>query len=69
MKYQIDDKTGCIVIKGREKEREQWRKYAWINEESRLVFPKGVSPKEKKEIVQFLRKQGIKVDSNGYAHQ
>ncbi len=69
MKYEIQtDNAGCIVVKGREKKRDQWKKYASINEESRRIFLKGVSPKEKKEIDQFLRKQGIKVDSNGYAY-
>ena len=65
MKYQMDDYAGCVVVKGREKKRDQWKKYASINRESRRVFSKGISPKEKKEIDQFLRKQGIKVDSNG----
>lgn len=69
MKYQIEENAGCIVIKGREKRRDQWKKCAWINEKSRRVFPKGISPKEKEQIDRFLRSKRIKVDSSGYAHQ
>lgn len=70
MKYKIEiDNAGCIVVKGREKQREQWKKYAWINEKSSRIFIKGISPEQKKEIDQFLRKRGIKVNSQGYAHQ
>ena len=70
MKYKIEtDNAGCIVVKGREKQREQWKKYAWINEQSSRIFIKGISPEEKKKIDQFLRSRGIKVNSQGYAHQ
>ncbi len=69
MKYKIEtNNADCIVVKGREK-KNHWEECARINEESRRVFSKGISPEQKKEIDRFLRRRGIKVNSQGYAHQ